>query len=126
MATQIPLRLANGQTQGGDYDNNTTRFWLALDAQDSFALLHEFLCSELGEENVQANSTHTALRVRKAAGQKSVSGAFVLRTSDTHAASGQTLVSMRREKGSILHWRSFWWNTVRHVELEQYVVKGDA
>lgn len=120
------MRGTGNLTQGGDYDNVTTRFWLALSPADAFTLMNAFLVAELGAENVQANATNTALRVRKAAGQKSVNGTFLLRASDTYAASGQTLVSMRREKGSILHWRAFWWNTVRHAELDPYVVKGDA
>lgn len=89
---------ADSQTQGGDFDNVTTRFWLKLDPANAFTLLHEFLCAELEATNVQANSTGTAIRVRKAAGQKSVTGTFFIKSSDTHATSGQTLVSMRREK----------------------------
>jgi len=38
------------------------------------------------------------IRVNKPAGQKSVQGAFVLKASDSHAAEGQTLVTMKRTK----------------------------
>lgn len=65
---------------------------------DAFRLLYNFLAAELDEDNVQSNRTCTAIRVRKPAGQKSVTGTFLIRESDTHATSGQTLISMRREK----------------------------
>ena len=94
---------------------------------------------ELEYRNVQANREQNAIRVLKAAGQKSVEGVFYLKASDTLAAEGHTLVNMMRskvccnqsvhrqadEKGSILHWRAFWWSIVRHRQIEPYVVKGD-
>lgn len=62
----------------------------------------------------------------KAAGQQSITGSLLFRSSDAFAPTGQTLVSMRREKGSILHWRAFWWSIVRSPQLEGYIVRGDA
>lgn len=94
------MRGTGNLTQGGDFDNNTTRFWLALEPADAFALLSQYLLGLLGEEHVQTNEAKAAIRVHKAAGQKSVTGVFLLKASDTHAPSGQTLVSMRREKVS--------------------------
>ncbi|KAL1412091.1 Chk1 protein kinase [Vanrija albida] len=120
------MRGTGNLTQGGDYDNNTTRFWLNLTPPDAFLLLQQFLAASLGEEHVQADAERLVIRVHKPAGQKSVTGTFNLRASDAHAPDGQTLVRMKREKGSILHWRAFWWATVRNAHLEPYVVKGDA
>lgn len=40
----------------------------------------------------------SAIRVHKAAGARSVTGTLLFQESDTHAPTGQTLVSMRREK----------------------------
>lgn len=94
------MRGTGNLTQGGDFDNNTTRFWLALDPADAFALMQQYLVGLLEEHNVQVNAGRNAIRVHKAAGQKSVTGVFLLKASDTHAPSGQTLVSMRREKVS--------------------------
>lgn len=94
------MRGTGNLTQGGDFDNNTTRFWLALDPTDAFALMQQYLTGMLEEQNVQVNAARNAIRVHKAAGQKSVTGVFLLKASDTHAPSGQTLVSMRREKVS--------------------------
>lgn len=68
---------------------------------DAFALLHAFALATLGEDNVQTNKAQTAIRVHKPAGGKSVTGTFLIRASDTHAAEGQSLVSMRREKVSV-------------------------
>lgn len=94
------MRGTGNLTQGGDFDNNTTRFWLALEPQDAFELMNQYLVALLEEKNVQTNEERMAIRVHKAAGQKSVTGVFLLKASDTHAPSGQTLVSMRREKVS--------------------------
>lgn len=94
------MRGTGNLTQGGDFDNNTTRFWLALEPQDAFTLMQQYLTGMLEEQNVQVNPSRMAIRVHKAAGQKSVTGVFLLKASDTHAPSGQTLVSMRREKVS--------------------------
>lgn len=93
--------------------------------EDAFALLHAYLQPQLGEENIQVNDTQTAIRVYKPAGGKSVTGSFKFAASDTHAAEGQTLVSMRREKGSILQWRLFWWSVVRNPQIDRFVVRGD-
>lgn len=94
------MRGTGNLTQGGDFDNNTTRFWLALEPADAFALLDQFLVGLLEDQSVQVNAARTAIRIHKAAGQKSVTGVFLLKASDTHAPHGQTLVSMRREKVS--------------------------
>jgi hypothetical protein len=88
-------------TQSGDVHSTTTRFWLMLDTASAVQLLYTFLCGDLGAENVQLNQAQTAIRVRKAAGQKTVTGTFYFAASDTHAASGHTLVTMRREKVSL-------------------------
>lgn len=127
------LRGTGNITQTGDFNPSTTRFWLALTPAQSFQLLTVYLCTELGEANVRADERNLTVRVAKPAGSKSVSGAFVLRPSEGLAADGygqaggeQTAVNMRRGKGSILHWRAFWWTVVRDQRIEGYVIKGDA
>ena len=86
------------QTQGGDFNNNNSRFWLALPPSDAFQLIHTYLQTDVGEINVQASPTQGMIRVNKPAGNQSVQGAFVLRANDSHAAEGQTLVVMKRAK----------------------------
>ncbi|GFZ49680.1 Checkpoint kinase 1 [Saitozyma sp. JCM 24511] len=121
------LRATGNLTQGGDFNNNTTRFWLSLVPTDAFRLLVPFLQAEVGETNVQASSNGSGMiRVAKPAGAKSVQGTFILRANDSLAAQGQTLVVMKREKGSALHWRAFWWSVVRNGQIEPHVVKGDS
>ncbi|BEI83834.1 hypothetical protein CcaverHIS002_0404380 [Cutaneotrichosporon cavernicola] len=118
------MRATGNLTQGGDYDAVTTRFWLTLPPAEAYDMVREYLASQLPEDSIQARSTY--FRVAKAAGGRSVRGTFLFQESDTHAPTGQTLVSMRREKGSILHWRAFWWTIVRAPQLDGYVVRGDS
>ncbi|CAD6589744.1 MAG: Chk1 protein kinase, partial [Tremellales sp. Tagirdzhanova-0007] len=120
------MRATGNITQSGDLNNNTTRFWLSLPPPDSLRVLQALLTSKLGAENVQTDSKQGSIRIHDSAGQRSVQGAFILRASDSHAVDGQTLVNMKRAKGSILHWRAFWWTIVRHREIEQWVIKGDS
>ncbi|WVQ78984.1 hypothetical protein IAT38_001076 [Cryptococcus sp. DSM 104549] len=125
------MRLTGNITQAGDQITTTTRFWLNLSPRDALVhLLIPYLHSELTEENVRVKLDNDgedggAVRVNKAAGAKSVQGVFVVRKSEALAENGHTLVIMRREKGSILHWRAFWWSIVRHQQIEPYVVRGD-
>ncbi|ORY34690.1 kinase-like domain-containing protein [Naematelia encephala] len=119
------MRATGNITQGGDLNNNTTRFWLALKPTDCLRLLVPYLQNELGESNVRVDESRAHITVAKAAGYKSVQGTFVIRTSDSLAAEGHSLVTMKRAKGSILHWRAFWWSIVRQQQIEPYVVKGD-
>ena len=134
------------QTQAGDLNTTTTRFWLALDPGSAFQLLSAYLESECGSENITPHPNGNAIRAAKAAGAKSVMGTFVIRSSDA-IEGGTTLVTMKREKvsvthlgvedtgrtqrteadekGSILHWRAFWWSTVRNQTIEQYIIRGD-
>ncbi|CAK9787372.1 Pkinase-domain-containing protein [Cutaneotrichosporon oleaginosum] len=118
------MRGTGNLTQGGDYDATTTRFWLNLSPGDAYKVVLSYLATQLPEEGIAARGTY--IRVSKAAGSRSVRGTLLFQESDTHAASGQTLVSMRREKGSILHWRAFWWTVVRAPQLECHIVRGDS
>lgn len=88
------------QTQGGELNSTTTRFWLGLVPEHAAQLLHQFLVSELGEANVRAQSRtdKVTILVSKPAGQKSVQGTFVIRSNDSIQAEGQTLVMMNRGK----------------------------
>jgi hypothetical protein len=88
------------QTQGGDLNNNTTRFWLALSPDDAVQLLVSYLTAELGDDNVRYDQRqHSAhILVQKMAGNKSVSGTFVVRGNDSLSQNGQTLVVMKRGK----------------------------
>jgi serine/threonine-protein kinase Chk1 len=90
------------QTQGGDLNSTTTRFWLALVPEQAAQLLHQFLISELGEHQVKVQSLpdKIIMYVQKAAGQKTVEGSFVIRSNDSIQAEGQTLVVMYRRKVS--------------------------
>ncbi|WWD20357.1 hypothetical protein CI109_104833 [Kwoniella shandongensis] len=124
------MRMTGNITQSGDLNTSTTRFWLALPPSSALQLLQTYLQSELGQNNVQIQHSRSGngngyIRVIKPAGGKSVQGVLVIKSSDSLAAEGQSLVNMRREKGSILHWRAFWWSIVRNQTIEQYVVKGD-
>lgn len=74
----------------------TTRFWLNLPPTKAVELVHDYLATQLPEEGIRAKQN--TIRVHKAAGGKSVTGSLNFTESDTHAPSGQTLVSMRREK----------------------------
>lgn len=133
------LKVSLVQTQAGEINNITTRFYLALPPADAFTLLHAFLQSELGSQNVVVETSGSRLRVAKPAGSKSVQGVFRISRDDMGAAD-RSLVVMRRGKvsfvpgqvgrsltrqGSILHWRAFWWSIVRHQQLEQYIVRGE-
>lgn len=131
------LRGTGNITQAGDFNPSTTRFWLALSPDHSYQLLLAYLLEELGQENVSANPERCAIQVVKMAGAKSVEGTFVMRASeslamDTEGGEGQgqaqqqTMVNMRRARGSILHWRSFWWTVVRDQRIEGYVIRGDT
>ena len=92
------------QTQSGDLNNNTTRFWLSLPPAEAFNLLLNYLITELGSENVITAPEQGMIRVIKVAGSRSVQGAFVLRASDSLAVEGQTLVNMKRAKvSSLIH-----------------------
>jgi serine/threonine-protein kinase Chk1 len=101
----------------------TTRFWLNIPPADAYELVRSYLATQLPDDCIQARGTY--IRVAKPAGGRSVRGTLLFQESDTHAPSGQTLVSMRREKGSILHWRAFWWAVVRAPQLDGYIVRGD-
>ncbi|KAK4684520.1 serine/threonine-protein kinase CHEK1, partial [Tremellales sp. Uapishka_1] len=120
------LRATGNITQGGDFNNNTTRFWLQISPIDSFQLLLPFLQMTLEPHNVRANSKQTEIQVIKAAGNKTVSGSFFIKANDSLSEGGHTLIVMKRGKGSILHWRAFWWSVVRDQRIEGYVVKGDS
>lgn len=102
----------------------TTRFWLSLLPADAYELVRSYLATQLDEDGLQARGTY--IRIAKAAGGRSMRGTFLFQESNTHTPSGQTLVSMRREKGSILHWRAFWWTIVRAPQLDAYIVRGDS
>lgn len=99
-----PNFTAKYQTQGGDLNSTTTRFWLALVPEQAAQLLHQFLVSELGETQVQVQSLpdKIIMYVQKAAGQKTVEGSFVIRSNDSIQAEGQTLIVMYRRKVSLL------------------------
>lgn len=88
------------QTQGGDLNSTTTRFWLALVPEQAAQLLHQFLVSELGENQIKVQSlpNKIIMYVQKAAGQKTVEGSFVIRSNDSIQAEGQTLVVMYRRR----------------------------
>lgn len=127
------LRGTGNITQAGDFNPSTTRFWLSLSPAQSFQLLMAYLGAELGEINVRADEQTLTIRVAKPAGSRTVSGTFVLRPSEGLAADGygqvggeQTAVNMRRGKGSILHWRAFWWTVVRDQRIETHIIKGDT
>ncbi|KAK1923636.1 kinase-like domain-containing protein [Papiliotrema laurentii] len=121
------MRATGNITQGGDFNNTTTRFWLALSPDQALQLLREYLLGELGEQNVRVDqrSNGPVLLVHKTAGNRSVTGSFAIRPDDSLSQSGHVLVNMRRAKGSILHWRAFWWSIVRDQRIEPYVVRGD-
>ncbi|EIW71370.1 hypothetical protein TREMEDRAFT_27276 [Tremella mesenterica DSM 1558] len=120
------LRGTGNITQGGDFINISTRFWINLSPREAFVVLVTFLSKEVGKENLVEGSEGTAIRVRKMAGQKTVQGTFYIRPNDSLSAEGQSLVIMQRGKGSILHWKAFWWSIVRHSDLASFVVRGDT
>ena len=84
--------------------NNTTRFWLSLTPSDSTALMGQYLTEQVGEENFKVvphssrNDGSANILVQRPAGNKSVSGTFIIRSSDSLAQEGQTLVVMKRAK----------------------------
>ncbi|WVR08050.1 hypothetical protein IAU60_005095 [Kwoniella sp. DSM 27419] len=125
------MRMTGNITQSGDLNTSTTRFWLQLSPAHALQLMTQYLQSELGEDNVQPRQSRSDpagggyIRIVKPAGAKSVQGVVVVKGSDALSQEGQSLVNMRREKGSILHWRAFWWTIVRNQHIEQYVVRGD-
>ena len=81
-------------------NNTTTRFWLALSPGDSMRLLAQYLTNELGETNVRVEQRSSAgyIQVQKLAGNKSVTGTFVVKGNDSLAQEGQSLVTMKRSK----------------------------
>ncbi|OCF42617.1 CAMK/CAMKL/CHK1 protein kinase [Kwoniella heveanensis CBS 569] len=126
------MRMTGNITQSGDLNTSTTRFWLQLTPSQAFQLLTQYLLSELEENCVQPVLSKRGdgtgyIRVKKAAGNKgsTIQGSLVIASSDAFAEEGQTLVIMRREKGSILHWKAFWWTIVRNQHIEQYVLRGE-
>ncbi|ORX37650.1 kinase-like domain-containing protein [Kockovaella imperatae] len=120
------LRATGNITQGGDFNNITTRFWLSISCPDAVELLTSYLEADLGSNSVSAErrSNGADVKVQKAAGAKSVAGTFQIRGDDS-LMEAKTMVVMRRGKGSILHWKAFWWSVVRDKRLLPYVVKGD-
>ncbi|ODN77535.1 hypothetical protein L202_04708 [Cryptococcus amylolentus CBS 6039] len=133
------MRGTGNITQAGDLMSITTRFWLSLSPPNALQLLSSYLTSSLGAKNVRLTlskdpstgrvaedgSAGGNITVVKLAGNNRMEGTFIVRGNDSLAAEGQSLVVMRRGKGSLLHWRSFWWSVVRAQELEQYIVRGD-
>nr|ODN92269.1 CAMK/CAMKL/CHK1 protein kinase [Cryptococcus depauperatus CBS 7855] len=123
------MRGTGNITQSGDLVQTTTRFWLTLPPMPALQLLTGYFQLELGQDHVRPHESTTQeggiIRVAKEAGAKYVEGVVVVKASDSLAAAGQSLIIMRRGKGSILHWRAFWWSVVRAQQLEEYIVRGD-
>jgi DNA-directed RNA polymerase subunit RPC12/RpoP len=92
----------SSQTQSGDYNIISTRFWLSLTPPDASRLILTFLIAELGETNVKSNRAGDRMIVVRAAGQRSVTGKFSIKASDSLAAEGQTLVTMQRTSVSVV------------------------
>ncbi|WRT69745.1 uncharacterized protein IL334_006736 [Kwoniella shivajii] len=120
------MRMTGNITQSGALNTSTTRFWLRLTSSQSYQLLYSYLKEEVGESNIQSSAERGLIRINKPAGGKSVQGVFQIKDSDEFSQDGgQSSVNMKREKGSILHWRAFWWTIVRNGHIEPYVIRGD-
>ncbi|WWC92860.1 uncharacterized protein L201_007821 [Kwoniella dendrophila CBS 6074] len=119
------MRMTGNITQSGSLNTTTTRFYLQLTPSQSFELLSAYMRQELGEEDVRLYSDKLDIGVRKAAGSRTVQGVISVRETEDLGQTGYSLVVMHRRKGSILHWKAFWWTVVRSQYLEQYVIRGD-